>query len=100
MRVDVRLNGDRIALDVRTETEAARELVVRRAGELKSALAEQGIYVERLDVAAYAPRPIGETKSARVGADASDSTPRSRSESRTSENKRRLWDATQLDVHA
>jgi flagellar hook-length control protein FliK len=98
MRVDVRLDGDRIALEVRTETEGARELVAQRAGELKTALAEHGIYVERLDVAAYDVRLVnGEAETRRAPAGSSESARRRRSEHRTSD-RGRLSDTTILDV--
>ncbi len=59
MRVDVRLTGDQLALDVRTETQAARDLVAQRAGELKLALEQHGIWVHRFDVTVQeSPPPL------------------------------------------
>ncbi len=55
VRVDVRLAGERVEIDVRTETEAARETLSHRADELKTALEHHGIHVDRLDVAVHAP---------------------------------------------
>ena len=50
LRVDVRLAGEEVEIDVRTETDAARDLVARRADELKTALEQYAIHVNRLDV--------------------------------------------------
>jgi flagellar hook-length control protein FliK len=50
LRVDVRLAGDQIEIDVRTETDAARDFVSRRSDELKTALEQHGIQVNRFDV--------------------------------------------------
>lgn len=50
IRVDVRIVGDRVSVDVQAETEAAKLRLARRAEELKSGLAEHGIRVERFEV--------------------------------------------------
>lgn len=50
MRVDVRIAGDNVRIDIRTETVRAKELLQERADKLVSALREQGIHVERLEV--------------------------------------------------
>ncbi len=55
VRVDVRLAGEHVEIDVRTETDAARETLSHRADELKTALAHHGIHVDRLDVTVHAP---------------------------------------------
>ena len=55
VRVDVRLAGEHVEIDVRTETDAARETLSHRADELKTALQHHGIHVDRLDVAVHAP---------------------------------------------
>jgi len=55
VRVDVRLAGEHVEIDVRTETDAARETLSHRADELKTALEHHGIHVDRLDVAVHAP---------------------------------------------
>jgi len=54
LRVDVRLAGDQIEIDVRTETDAARDAVSRRVDELKAALEQHGIQVNRFAVTAHA----------------------------------------------
>jgi hypothetical protein len=65
MNVHVRMSGERISIDVRTETSEARELVTARAMELRSALERHGLQVERFDVrgdlieAGAADRPLG-----------------------------------------
>lgn len=55
VRVDVRLAGEHVEIDVRTETDAARETLAYRTHELKTALEHHGIHVDRLDVAVHAP---------------------------------------------
>jgi hypothetical protein len=50
LRVDVRVLGDRVRIDVQTETDAARDLLSRRAEQLKTGLENQGIRLERLEV--------------------------------------------------
>jgi len=55
VRVDVRMEGDQIQMDVRTETDAARELLTRRAAELRTALEQHGIFVDRFDVTTAVP---------------------------------------------
>lgn len=55
VRVDVRLAGEHVEIDVRTETDAARETLSHRADELKTALQHHGIHVDRLDVTVHAP---------------------------------------------
>ncbi len=55
VRVDVRLAGERVEIDVRTETDAARETLLHRADELKTALEHHGIHVNRLEVTVHAP---------------------------------------------
>lgn len=65
MRVDVKMSGDRISIEVRTETTEARELVASRATELRAALERQGLQIERFEVrgdlaeAGVADRPFG-----------------------------------------
>ena len=48
-------DGERVEIDVRTETDAARETLSHRADELKTALEHHGIHVDRLDVSVHAP---------------------------------------------
>ncbi|MFH1110348.1 MAG: flagellar hook-length control protein FliK [Planctomycetota bacterium] len=55
VRVDVRLAGEHVEIDVRTETDAARETLSHRSDELKTALQHHGIHVDRLDVTVHAP---------------------------------------------
>lgn len=50
MRIDVRMEGERLQLDVRTETADATRLMQTRLRELQAALAEHGFTVERFDV--------------------------------------------------
>lgn len=50
LRVDVRIQGDSVSVDVQAETEAARLRLAERGAELKSGLAEHGIHVERFEV--------------------------------------------------
>jgi len=52
LQVTVRVDGDRLRVDVRTETAAARDLVSKRAVQLAAALERQGISVERFEVSA------------------------------------------------
>ena len=48
--VDVRMDGSQMHIEVRAETPEAAELLRHRAGQLKSALMEQGIVVDRFEV--------------------------------------------------
>ena len=50
LRVDLRIVGERIEIDVRTETASARDLIHERAAQLTAALERHGIYVDRFDV--------------------------------------------------
>ena len=50
MRVDVQMSGDRVRIDVRTETAEATRLLLDRTVRLKSALESQGFIVDRLEV--------------------------------------------------
>jgi flagellar hook-length control protein FliK len=50
LRVDVKLLGDRVRIDVQTETDAARDLLSRRGEQLKAGLENKGIRLERLEV--------------------------------------------------
>lgn len=50
MRIDVRMEGERLQLDVRTETADATRLMQTRLRELQAALAEHGFTVERFDI--------------------------------------------------
>lgn len=50
MRVDVQMSGDRVRIDVRTETAEATRLLLDRTARLKSALESQGFIVDRLEV--------------------------------------------------
>jgi flagellar hook-length control protein FliK len=52
LHVLVRVDGERLRVDVRTETAAARDLVSTRAVQLTAALERQGISVERFEVTA------------------------------------------------
>lgn len=52
MWVSVRMDGDQLQLDVRTETEAARQLVGERIQALRDALRRHGIDVQRLGLSA------------------------------------------------
>jgi len=101
MRVDVRLDGDRLHLDVRTETQAARELVADRVGELKAALEQYGILVSRFDVAVQDPAIVGRMKPATGSADSPGSSRRrERDEAPAGADAKWLWNTAQLDVRA
>lgn len=50
MLIDVRLEQDGLRIKVRTQTRAAGELLAERAAQLKAALEQQGIHVERFEV--------------------------------------------------
>lgn len=50
MRVDVRLEGDTIQVDVHTENEKTRDILQDRLGQLRVALEQAGVTVDRLDV--------------------------------------------------
>jgi len=50
--VDIRVDGDQVRINVRAETDAARDLVAQRVDRLTAALQLHGIYVERFDVTA------------------------------------------------
>lgn len=52
LHILVRVDGERLRVDVRTETAAARDLVLKRAAQLTAALERQGIAVERFEVTA------------------------------------------------
>jgi flagellar hook-length control protein FliK len=48
--VEVRMVRDALRIDVRTETDAAREVVRGRAAQLRAALEQHGLFVEHFDV--------------------------------------------------
>lgn len=48
--VNIRVEGEQLRIDVRTETAAARELLSGRAEQLVTALEQHGIHVERFEV--------------------------------------------------
>lgn len=48
--VHIRVEGEQLRIDVRTETAAARELLSGRAEQLTAALEQHGIHVERFEV--------------------------------------------------
>ncbi|MBI4717327.1 MAG: flagellar hook-length control protein FliK [Planctomycetes bacterium] len=50
--VDVQLSGDELRIDVRTETEAARKILLERSDQLRTALEQAGVRVDRFDVTA------------------------------------------------
>ncbi len=52
LHVGIRMEGDRVRIEVRTETTAARDLVQQRAVLLTTALERQGIHVEHFEVSA------------------------------------------------
>jgi hypothetical protein len=55
MLVDIRLAGDELRIDVRTETSQARELLYERAAQLRAALEQHGIQVGRFEVTGDLP---------------------------------------------
>ncbi len=57
--VDVRVVDERIEIDVRTQTKAARQLLEGRAATLTAALEQHGIHVERFEVSAESADPDG-----------------------------------------
>ncbi|MFQ5589951.1 MAG: flagellar hook-length control protein FliK [Phycisphaerae bacterium] len=63
IHVDVRMHNAQLRVRVRTETAKARELLSGRAAELRAALANHGIHIERFDIAADFPVnvPAGST---------------------------------------
>ncbi len=69
MRVDVRMNGDRVQIDIRTETTKATELLHHRTAGLKAALEMHGIFVERFDVTSDLAEPTGRGVGFSVGGD-------------------------------
>jgi flagellar hook-length control protein FliK len=50
MKVELRLSGDTLQIDVLTRTNEARELLYERVAELKAALEQHGLRVERFAV--------------------------------------------------
>lgn len=50
LRIEVRMNQDALTLRVQTETAAVKGLIEERMGELKAAMHQQGIRVDRVDV--------------------------------------------------
>jgi len=52
--IDVRMEGERLHLDVRTEHAEAAKLLHERVAQLRAALAEHGILIDRFDVATRA----------------------------------------------
>lgn len=48
--ISIRVEGEQLRIDVRTETAAARELLSGRAEQLTAALEKHGIHVERFEV--------------------------------------------------
>lgn len=61
--IDVRMEAERLHVDVRTETAEAARLMHDRAAQLRTALAQSGIIVERFEV---------DAQPSDVGSDASD----------------------------
>lgn len=57
MRVDVQMSGDRVRIDVRTETAEATKLLLDRTARLKSALESRGFMVDRLEVTTNLAEP-------------------------------------------
>lgn len=61
MRVEVRVEGSRVEVDVHTENQAAQGIIAGRAEELRTALQQHGIDVQRFDVV-FDPRPAGQAR--------------------------------------
>ncbi len=55
IHVDVRIKADQIEIEVKTQTQAAREIVEQRAHDLKTALQQAGLSVRRFDVSVHVP---------------------------------------------
>ncbi len=68
IRVDVRLTGQRLLVDVQAETESARALLTDRAEQLKTSMRQHGIEVERFDVRLNLPMPVDASQVAAGGA--------------------------------
>lgn len=85
LRVDIKILGDKLRIDVQAETDAARDLLSRRAEQLKSGLENHGIHLERLEVVVNTMRasgPIVVPEAARV-------LPENRDPDRTARNDQR-----------
>ncbi len=54
VQIDVRMDGERLLIDVRTESADATKALTERSADLRAALAEQGIIVDRFDIDTYA----------------------------------------------
>ncbi len=52
MRVDVRMSGDELQISVRTESQEAKQLLMGRVADLRAALEQAGIQIDRYDVSA------------------------------------------------
>jgi len=98
MHVEVQMRGDAVELEVRTSSEAAREIVAGRAEELKLALEQHGVQVERFDVV------VDDTAAASLRrGDRSDKPMRRRESRSTAERadvRRALSRMGRLDVEA
>jgi hypothetical protein len=55
IRIDARMDGRRLAVVVRTETSAARELLRSRVADLHGALEQHGVKIDRFEFAPLAP---------------------------------------------
>ena len=94
MRVDVHFHGDSVELEVRTASESAREVVAGRASELRAALEQQGVRVQRFDVLVEAPIDLGRLSGEKRGRGEPEG-----SRSATSEIKKRFLSRVgRLDV--
>ncbi len=94
--VDVRMDGSQMRIEVRAETPEAAELLRHRAGQLKSALREQGIVVDRFDVSTTpngfdSPGALGDTSNQDVPARADERRATAKTNGRAIE---RLSDST------
>lgn len=57
LSLEVRLDGDKLAARVETETEAARQLILEQLPVLRERLAERGISIEQFDVDLFRETP-------------------------------------------
>jgi len=58
MVVNLKMERNGLRIDVRTESDAARALVQERSDELKTALQQHGLHVERFEVTADLPPEV------------------------------------------
>lgn len=55
LRIDMRISGDRLRIDIEAQTQQVRQLLESSARVLHDALREQGVLIERFNVSLHAP---------------------------------------------